>query len=414
MRVIASGSRTHALRDCSIKDWNVSKSGARTSLIFQSLKYHFISSQENAVDFTVNRDVLLPALSKVSGVVERRQTLPILGHLHLAGTGPTVTLTGSDLEVQVNACIPVQMQKEGAITLPARKLNDICRNLTDGAEIRFKSQDERCVVTSGRARFTLGVLPAADFPMMDALSDGFQFAISEGKLKRILDKTAFAMAQQDVRYYLNGLLMLLESASFTSVATDGHRLAKLSSTMELSLSDALQVIVPSKTVLELRRLLGSSEEIVSVSLGDKAVFLSVGSVTMTSKLVDGRYPDYDRVIPRELNKTATLIKDDLRQALARTSILSNEKYRGVRLMFDQGSLKLLAHNPEQEEAEEEVDLEYDGEQVAIGFNVSYLMDVLGAIDDKDVVIQFSDANSSSIWRGKSSSDETYVVMPMRL
>ena len=366
------------------------------------------------MEFIVNREVLLPALGKVNGVVERRQTLPILGNLLLASQDERLVMTGTDLEVEVKTDFAADIQQAGQTTLPARKLMDICRNLGEGADIRFRIKDERCVVTAGRGRFALGILPAVDFPLMEPESGGFAFTIQEGVLKRLLDKTAFAMAQQDVRYYLNGLLIEFGAATLTAVATDGHRLAKFQSKTGIELGVSRQVIVPSKTVLELRRQLGHGEDEVSVTLGEKSIRIVVGQMTMTSKLVDGRYPEYERVIPREIGHLASMSKDDLKRALSRTAILSNEKYRGVRLTFEQGVLKLLAHNPEQEEAEEEIELNYDGEPISIGFNVAYLMDVLSALDGDEVQVRFQDGNSSSVWRGKGAEDETYVVMPMRL
>ncbi|AFL74755.1 DNA polymerase III subunit beta [Thiocystis violascens] len=366
------------------------------------------------MEFVVNREILLPALVKVTGVVERRQTLPILSNLHLFAESGRVTMTGSDLEVEVKTDFAVETQHTGDATIPARKLIDICRSLGDGAEIRFRIGDDRCVITSGRGRFSLGVLPAADFPFMEPVNDGFQFTISESILKRLLEKTSFAMAQQDVRYYLNGLLIEFNATSLTAVATDGHRLAKYRSKVAIGISEPRQVIIPSKTILELRRQLSSSEEDATMSLGEKSFHISFGNMAMTSKIVDGRYPEYERVIPRELQKSALLKKDELKRSLSRTAILSNEKYRGVRLTFLQDTLKLLAHNPEQEEAEEEIELLYTDESTSIGFNVSYLMDVLGAIDESDVHIQFQDGNSSSVWRGKDAEDETFVVMPMRI
>jgi len=368
------------------------------------------------MEFVVNREVFLPELGKVIGVVERRQTLPILGNLLLVAKGDRIVITGTDLEVEVQARCSGHIQEEGETTVPARKLVDICRNLTEGADVRFRTKDERCVVTSGRGRFSLGVLPAVDFPLMEQDDDGgaFEFSVRERFLKRLLDKTAFAMAQQDVRYYLNGLLLEFEASSLKAVATDGHRLAKYESGDVIDIGESRQIIVPSKTVLELRRQLTNSEDEVSVRMGDKSVKFVIGDMTMTSKLVDGRYPDYERVIPRELGKSATLKREDLKRALSRTAILSNEKYRGVRLVFDQGVLKLQAHNPEQEEAEEEIELVYEGELTAIGYNVAYLMDVLGALEGDEVLVRFQDGNSSSVWRGRGAEDETYVVMPMRL
>jgi DNA polymerase III subunit beta len=367
------------------------------------------------MEFAVNREILLPALGRVVGIVERRQTLPVLSNLLFVAQGHRLTITGSDLEVEVKTDCGADVIEEGAITIPARKLADICRNLEDAADIRFRAKEERCVVTSGRGRFSLGVLPAVDFPQMEIDGVGRDFSIQEGVLKRLFEKTGFAMAQQDVRYYLNGLLMEFRGSALSAVATDGHRLAKYQ--IEGVLVDgenSQQVIVPNKTVLELRRQLAHSEEAVSVRLSDKNIRIALDRMTVTSKLVDGRYPEYERVIPKDVANETTVKKEELKRALSRTAILSNEKYRGVRLIFEPGVLKLLAHNPEQEEAEEEIPLEYDGEAVSIGFNVTYLVDVLSAIDGDEVSVQFNDANSSSVWRGRGADAETYVVMPMRL
>ncbi|MBK1722075.1 DNA polymerase III subunit beta [Thiocystis violacea] len=366
------------------------------------------------MDFVANREVFLPAINKVIGVVERRQTLPILGNLLLVARGEGVTLTGSDLEVEVRTDFPATVKEEGETTIPARKLSDICRNLSDGAEIRLRLQNERCVVTSGRGRFALGYLPAGGFPTMEHEDRGFELSIKERELKRLLDKSAFAMAQQDVRYYLNGLLIEVNSSSLIAVATDGHRLAKFVVKTDLAVDAARQVIVPNKTVMELRRQLTASDDEVRVWLGEKSLRVFVGPMTMTSKLVDGRYPEYERVIPRDVGEVAVIGKDALRHALSRTAILSNEKYRGVRLSLAEGTLKLLAHNPEQEEAEEEIEIEFDGEALSGAFNVAYMMDVLGAVDVDKVQIQFHSGNKSSVWRGLGAEDETFVVMPMRI
>jgi DNA polymerase-3 subunit beta len=366
------------------------------------------------MELIINREELLPVLGKVVGVVERRQTLPILGNLLFSAGGERAEICGTDLEVEVRTSCAASIAQEGATTLPARKLMDICRNLSEGQDIRFRLSDERCIVTAGRGRFTLGVLPAVDFPLMDREAEGIEISIPEGLLKRLLDKTAFAMAQQDVRYYLNGLLVQLDPGGVTAVGTDGHRLAKFRRSLDLALAESVQVIVPSKTVIELRRQLGSTEEAITLSIGTRSIRLAMGGTVMTSKLVDGRYPEYERVIPRDLAKVATMSTAALKRALTRTAILSNEKYRGVRLAFEQGVLRLQAHNPEQEEAEEEIELDYTGEPTAIGFNVAYLTDVLGAVEVDQIEARFSDAGSSSIWRGASADDETYVVMPMRL
>lgn len=366
------------------------------------------------MEFVVNREVLLPALSKVIGVVERRQTLPILGNFLLAASDESLTMIGTDLEVEVQTHCAASVSEDGQSTVPARKLVDICRSLTDGTDIRFRISDGRCVVTAGRGRFALGVLPAEDFPRMEPESGGIVLNIAEQVFKRMLDKTAFAMAQQDVRYYLNGVLLEFNAQGLTAVATDGHRLAKYQTNIQTEDAEGRQVILPSKTVLELRRQLGNAENAIMLSLGEKSVRFVIADMTMTSKLVDGRYPDYERVIPRQLARSATVERDVLRRALSRTAILSNEKYRGVRLAFENGLLKLQAHNPEQEEAEEEIELNYSGELTPIGFNVSYLTDVLSVIDEAEVEVHFEDGNSSSVWHGRETDTETYVVMPMRL
>lgn len=366
------------------------------------------------MDFVANREAFLPAINKVIGVVERRQTLPILGNLLIIARGETLTLIGSDMEVEVRADFPASIQEEGETTIPARKLSDICRNLVEGADIRMRIKDERCVVTSGRGRFSLGFLSADGFPTMELEESSFELEIAENQFKRLLDKSAFAMAQQDVRYYLNGVLLELDKSSLTAVATDGHRLAKCVLATDLAVDKLRQVILPNKTVLELRRQLTNSDQMIRVYLGEKSVRIVIGHMTMTSKLVDGRYPEYERVIPRDVGEAAIVGRDVLKRALSRTAILSNEKYRGVRLSFDTGILKLLAHNPEQEEAEEEIEIDYPGEAVSVAFNVAYMMDVLAAIDSEMVHIQFQSGNNSSIWRGQEAKNETFVIMPMRI
>jgi DNA polymerase III subunit beta len=353
-------------------------------------------------------------LNRVVGVVERRQTLPILGNLLLDAEDGRLTVIGTDLELEVKCRADVVVLDQGKMTVPARKLADICRSLADGTEVRLKSNDERCVLTADRGRYVLGTLPAQDFPVVE--SDGIldSFLLEEGVLKRIFDKTAFAMAQQDVRYYLNGLLLEMQAERIRAVATDGHRLAAFDVASALTLQETRAVIIPFKAVNELRRQLGVEKEMVRVEVGDRMIRFFNGSTTTSSKLVDGRYPEYDRVIPTSLSKVAVAERETLRKALARTAILSNEKFRGVRLVFEPNLLRLVAHNPEQEEAIEEMEIEYDGIETTVAFNVAYLADLLGAVDAGSVEVKFEDGNSSSLWRGVGALCETYVVMPMRL
>jgi DNA polymerase III subunit beta len=361
-----------------------------------------------------NRETLLPALAKVSGVVERRQTLPILGNFLLAASNDSIEITGTDLEVEVRAGASAIVERPGEISLPARKIVDICRALPEGVEIALVVENERASMVAGRSRFTLSTLPASDFPNMEGAVGAQSIEVQPKKLKYLFEKTAFAMAIQDVRYYLNGLLVEIKRDRIVAVATDGHRLAKVEAMVELDIEDETQIILPRKTVLELNRLLGSDSETVRMDLSEKIFRIFVDDTVLTSKLVDGRFPDYARVIPRVCERIAYADKDALRQALLRTSILSNEKYKGVRFSLAGGQLRLQTHNPEQEEAEEEIELEYSQEPTVIGFNVGYLMDVLNVLDGEEVEIGFNDSNSSALLRNRGKDNETFVVMPMRL
>jgi DNA polymerase-3 subunit beta len=361
-----------------------------------------------------NREALVPVLQKVGGVVERRQTLPVLGNLLIAASEGTVEVSGTDLEVEVRATLRADVQTGGETTVPARKLMDICRALPEGAEITLRQDKERFLVLAGRSRFTLSTLPAGDFPAMEGSSGEERIELEQAQLKDLLDRTAFAMAHQDVRYYLNGLLLEVRPDRLVAVATDGHRLAKVELELDSDVGEGLQIIVPRKTVLELGRLLAGGQAPVTVDVGERSFRAVADGVVLTSKLVDGRYPDYDRVIPAAPERLAVVDRELLRQALQRTSILSNEKYKGVRLHFEPGLLRLQAHNPEQEEAEEELEIEYQSEPAAIGFNVAYLLDVLNVLGTNEVRIAFSDANSSAVVTGSGRDGEVYVVMPMRL
>ena len=362
-----------------------------------------------------NREHLLPALMRGTGVVERRQTLPILGNFYLsAGEGGAVELVGTDLELEIRTNFSATVNGPGTVTLPARKLTDICRALPDGADIRIKVEGDKAIISSGRGRYTLSTLPADGFPLMQPEVDGICLELEQNQLRKLLEKTAFAMAQHDVRYYLNGLLFEVRPGGLTAVATDGHRLAKVDIDCESDVSETSQVILPAKTVSELKRLLVSTDDMTRIRISERTIQLQMGEAQVTSKLIDGRYPEYDRVIPRNPDRLAVADRSALRQALTRTAILSNEKYKGVRVTFDAGLLRLQAHNPEQDEAEEELELEYGGEATTIGFNVSYVMDILNVLDKDEVEIAFSDGNSSALWSNKGVDNEVYVVMPMRL
>ncbi len=364
--------------------------------------------------FRVSRETLLKPLQVAGGVVERRQTLPILSNILLQVSGDTLTMTGTDLEVELMATARIGDAEPGEITVPARKLIDICRSLPEGAEIDVKVDEGKALVRSGRSRFTLATLPANDFPATDGVSGGIEFSLSQAQLKALIERTQFCMANQDVRYYLNGMLLEIDRDVVRAVATDGHRLAYSELAAEVGVSVKHQVIVPRKGVGELGRLLGDKDDAVEVRMNTNHIRIGFDGMVMTSKLIDGRFPDYERVIPRQASKQVVAEREPLRQALARASILSNEKYRGVRIELSEGRLRALVSNPEQEEAEEEVEVEYQGDMFEIGFNVGYVLEALNAVKEDKVQLGLTDANSSCLLHGVEDSATRYVIMPMRL
>ncbi len=367
--------------------------------------------------FAISRDTLLKPLSLVAGVVERRQTLAILSNVLITLDGDRLTLTGTDTEVEFAGRITLPESGEsGEITVPARKLADICKSLPESGRLEFTLDGERLQLRCGRSRFTLSTLPASEFPNTEPAGGSVEFTMNQIRLRQLIDRTAFSMAQQDVRYYLNGMLFELTPNRLRTVATDGHRLAMATFNGEMgSVRTDTQVILPRKGVLELLRLLQDPAEEVRIVLGGNHFHAITPEFTFTSKLVDGKFPDYERVLPREADKRMIGSRGELKDALARTAILSNEKYRGVRLVFEDGNLQILANNPEQEEAEEQVGVSYNGARVEIGFNVSYLIDVLSALGSEEVQFQLSDGSRSVLIEDPAAGGEAlYVVMPMRL
>jgi len=291
---------------------------------------------------------------------------------------------------------------------------DICKSLPDQSTIEITQDEHKVQLSTGRSKFVLSSLPANEFPNVDEIEAAATVNVPQAQLRRIIDRTAFAMAQQDVRYYLNGLLIEVKSDGLRAVATDGHRLATCAVNVDLEVDTKTQVIVPRKAVLEMAKLMTDPEASVEVLLSSNHIRIQVGDYTFTSKLVDGKFPDYERVIPRNGNKTLIADRQALRQVFARTAILSNEKYRGVRLLLEDNTLQVVANNPEQEQAEESIGVEYQGESLEIGFNVSYLQDVLSVLDGDDMKMTLADPNSSAVMQEVDGGDSLYVVMPMRL
>jgi DNA polymerase-3 subunit beta len=359
------------------------------------------------------RDVLLKPLQAVIGVVERRQTMPILSNVLLVARGDELAVTATDLEVELVAQAEVSVETGGEITVSGRKLLDICRALPDGASIDISVSGEKLVVRSGKSKFSLATLPAAEFPTVEDIKAGQSIRVEQGVLGRLIEKTHFSMAQQDVRYYLNGMLVETGGKYLRAVATDGHRLALCEAVLDGGELAEQQVIVPRKGVLELQRLL-VGDGAVELELGANHVRIQLDGIRFTSKLIDGRFPEYERVIPKESSNQLQAEKEGFRGALQRAAILSNEKYRGIRLVIRDSAVVIQAHNPEQEEAEEELEVNYSGEDIEIGFNVNYLLDALGAIDGDELLMSVQDSNSSCLIRQPGSDDSKFVVMPMRL
>jgi DNA polymerase-3 subunit beta len=331
--------------------------------------------------------------------------------------GNRLSLTGTDLEVELVGRIEVvNAGPDGDITVPARKLVDICKSLPDGVDINFSVEDGRVTVKAGRSRFTLSTLPAAEFPTVEAGEGEVDLELSQSLVRQMIERTGFAMAQQDVRYYLNGMYLEIKAGRLRFVATDGHRLALCTAPGELAAEDK-SVIVPRKGILELARLLDGDGS-VTLIVGSNHIRAVTDQFTFTSKLVDGKFPEYERVLPKSPDKAVSGDRSELKQAFTRTAILSNEKYRGVRLSLSDGALEITANNPEQEQAEESVPVDYAGEVLEVGFNVSYLLDVMGVLSGNTVRMSLSDSASSAlIEEGEAVSGEAealYVVMPMRL
>ena len=364
---------------------------------------------------TINRDSLLKPLQVVSGVVEKRQTLPVLSNVLLVVNDGTLTLTGTDLEVELTSkTSELQNSENGEITLPARKFMDICKSLPESSLVDISIDTTKAIIRSGKSRFTLATLPSTDFPSSESVTAARQFTVSQSILKHLIDQTYFCMANQDVRYYLNGLLLEIKADKLRAVATDGHRLALSEQACEISAGDINQIIIPRKGIMELTRLLSDSDSTCIVHINNNFIRIDLGEIVFTSKLIDGRFPDYDRVIPKGGQKIVTANRELLRQGLTRASILSNEKYRGIRMNFTNNLLRATVNNPEQEEAIEEIDINYQGDELEIGFNVSYLVDALNSIKSDEVEMTLLDPNSSCVITALGDDSSRYVVMPMRL
>ena len=378
----------------------------------------------------IAKESLLNVLSHVVGAVERRHTLNILSNVKIQTTQQALTITGSDLEVELVASTPLAegaCLAEGSTTVPARKLVEICKSLPTAALIDLQiTEDQRCILKSGNSRFVLGTLAAEDYPLLTTEnSQGTQVQVTQRELKRLFEKTAFAMAVQDVRFYLTGTLLEIDQNQLRTVTTDGHRLALCEVLASSTAASLIQAIIPRKAVGELQRLLSIEDEQLSLLIGRELLNVTIRmpsrdkeqgeiSVRFTTKLIDGKFPDYRRVIPRGGDKHVLIGHNEFKQSLQRVAILSNEKLRGVFLNFNQDSLQLRANNPEQDEAVEDLAIQYQNAPLEMSFNAQYILDVLGALDGEDVNMSMTEANQSVLIQDPAHPDQTYVVMPMRV
>ena len=366
------------------------------------------------MNFSTNRDALLKPLQVVSGAVERRHTLPILSNVLIRVNENELSMTGTDLEVELVSKVSLEHATPGEVTVPAKKLLDIVRTLPEGSDVKLEADGNKVILRAGRSKFTLSSLPATEFPDIDEWDAEVTFEIARGDLKHLMERTHFSMANQDVRYYLNGMLFEVNDAQLRTVATDGHRLAMAGMQLEQAGLAQRQVIVPRKGVSELMRLLEQDDQIIQVAIGQNHLRVRSEGMVFTTKLLDGRFPDYRRVLPQGGDKIVIADRDLLRSACVRASILSNEKFRGVRLNLSSGDLALTANNPEQEQAEESIEVDYQGDALEIGFNVTYVLDVLNSIQGEQVKFSLSDSNSSALVEDNADDSALYVVMPMRL
>jgi len=362
------------------------------------------------------REALLEPLQAVTGIIERRHTLPILSNVLLSRADTHIEFVATDIEIEITTSMTVEGAGDSIkITVGARKLVDILRALPEGSEVTLALQDKRLQVRSGKSRFNLQTLSAEDFPRLALVeASATSFSVPQKLLKSLLGLVQYAMAQQDIRYYLNGLLMVVEEGQLKLVATDGHRLAYASRDVGGKNLSKQEVILPRKTIIELSKLLEDSEDSVAIELPSAQAKFRFGNVVLVSKLVDGKFPDYGRVIPQNHPKKLKLERIVLLQALQRAAILTSDKFRGVRWVLGEGSLKISCSNTEQEEAQEELDVPYKGETLDIGFNVGYLVDVLNNLDVAEVECGLGDANSSALFTLPGRNDFKYVVMPMRI
>jgi DNA polymerase-3 subunit beta len=379
------------------------------------LRYKDIKEEDDMIVLKASQENIVAALQSVVGIVERRHTLPILANVMIQKTPQAVQLTSSDLEIQIRTEADLGGDKSSfTTTVGARKLMDILRSMPSDQTVTLESQQNKLILKSGKSRFTLQTLPAEDFPLVqESPNFGPLFSIPQKTLKELLHQVSFAMAVHDIRYYLNGILFVAEGKQLSLVATDGHRLAYTSATLEVDVPKQ-EVILPRKTVLELLRLLSDKEGMIEMQFANNQAKFKFEGKEFVTKLVEGKFPDYNRVIPKNHKNSVTLGRLSLLSTLQRTAILTSDKFKGVRISLDTGMLRVAASNAEQEEAVDEIEIDYNGDSIEIGFNVTYLIDVLTNMSQDMVRMDLADSNSSVLVSMAENPNFKYVVMPMRI
>ena len=361
------------------------------------------------------QEKVLSVLQSVAGIVERRHTLPILANVLIRKTGSSLQLTTSDLEIQIRTSAELDGDSGSfSTTIGARKLIDILRTMPADQTVSLESSATKVILKGGKSKFTLQTLPAEDFPLVqESASFGPAFSVPQKTLKDLLSQVSFAMAVHDIRYYLNGILFVAEGKQLSLVATDGHRLAFSSAMLDVEVPRQ-EVILPRKTVIEMQRLLSDVDGVIEMRFANNQAKFSFAGMEFVTKLVEGKFPDYNRVIPKNHKNIISLGRVALLASLQRTAILTSDKFKGVRLNIDPGTLRVASNNAEQEEAVDELDIDYAGDSIEIGFNVTYLIDALSNMTQEIIRIELSDSNSSALLTIPDNATFKYVVMPMRI
>ncbi len=362
----------------------------------------------------INREQLLPALQKIVNVIEKRQTMPILSNVLMNASENKLTLTGTDLEIEIITHLQVPVDVPGMVTVPARKFLDICRLLPNEADIRLEQKDDKVIVLSGKGRFSLSTLPADNYPEFSLSDFDYQFEISAAQLKKALDKTLFCMANQDVRYYLNGIFLNVSNSQLKMVASDGHRLSIYQDALASETGYETRIIVPRKGILEISRLLDDPELEIKVQFSNSNIQLSFNNILFSAKLVDAKYPDFNRIFEQDFHPSIFIDKAMLKDALTRVSVLSNEKFKGITLDISSDNLKISAHNQEHDEAEEELVLTFEGENISISFNAQYLLDAVSNVDSDIAELSIASNNSTCFIIEPEQDTYKFIVMPMKI